>query len=147
MVVNPASNYVTVLDTGLPALPSRLRPGWPVPVAVWNGVVTGRSWSSRTGVGKWGHRLARWDHDQLVAGVRGRAAGGRKFGSSVTWTYCKVEGFVGSAARWVELQEGTSTTRRPIAESGAVVVVLDGEGPATVRILDDHEVEIDSYSL
>jgi hypothetical protein len=37
MAANPASDYVSVLNTGLPALPPRMRPGWPVPVAIWNG--------------------------------------------------------------------------------------------------------------
>jgi hypothetical protein len=50
-----------------------------------------------------------------------------------------VVGFAGSDARWVELQEGGITTRRPISDSGAFAVVVDGDGPAEVLVLDHDE--------
>ena len=50
-----------------------------------------------------------------------------------------VVGSAGSDARWVELQEGAETTRRPIADTGAFVVVVDGDGPAVVRVLDQED--------
>jgi hypothetical protein len=61
------------------------------------------------------------------------------YGSDSSWICRMVVGFAGSDARWVELQDGADTTRRPIADSGAFVVVVDGDGPAVVHVLDQDE--------
>jgi hypothetical protein len=175
MAANPASDYVSVLNTGLPALPPRMRPGWPVPVAIWNGDRHGAvmviedcdhdpycprdehyvamtyvyrrqgpdDWDLPSGSG--GTDWPGGTSTKSSLGAREVLLEGGQSGSSTGWMCSKVDGFVGSAARWVELEEGPNTTRRPIADSGAVVVVLDGDGPATVRIRDDDENVIDTY--
>jgi hypothetical protein len=152
-----------------------MRPGWPVPVAIWNGERYGAVMAvedcehdpgcasdehyvavtyvyRRQGPEDWelpsGSGGADWpggtSTNSSLAEREVLLEGGQS-GSSTGWMCWKVGGFVGSAARWVELEEGPNTTRRPIFDSGAFVVVLEGDGPATVRILDQSENVIDSY--
>lgn len=173
---SPAARYVSVLDTGLPARPARLKAGQPLPVAVWSGSRFG----AVTVIEDCDHDPYCTDSEHYVAmtyayqrqpdgwklpggaggtawpgGVSTNASlkeqqvlfdGGRS-GSTPGWTCWKVEGFAGSAGRWVELREGAEVTRSAIAPSGAFVVVLDGEGPATVCILDHDEKVIATYDF
>jgi hypothetical protein len=171
-----ASPYVSFLDTGLPALPERVTPGQPVPVAVWSGsrhaavmviedcdhdrdCPTVEHYAAITYTYRRGPNG--WDLPRTAGGTdwpggtstnislqpREVQLEGGQSGSSPEWMCWHVDGFVGSAARWVELTEGSDTTRHPIADSGAVTVVLNGEGPATVRILDQHENTMDTYTV
>jgi hypothetical protein len=176
VTINPASRYVAVLNTGLPVLPARVTAGQPLPVAVWTGPRFGAvtviedcdhdpycaddehyvamtyayqrdpdGWKLPQGAGgtDWPGRTS------TNASLKARQVlfDGGPSGSSPGWMCCKVEGFAGSAARWVELHEGPEATRRAISPSGAFVVVLNGEGPATVHILDRDEHVLATYEF
>jgi hypothetical protein len=176
MAFEATSRHVSALDDGLPTLPDRVRSGQPVPVAVWTGRRFGAvtaiedcvhdpfcptaehyvaiTYAYRRGPDGWepsnGAGGTDWPGGTSTSASldeREVLLEGGWSGPSDSWECLKVEGFAGRAARWVELSEGSETTRRPIAESGAFVVVLDGEGPATVRILDAAEDTVAKYEF
>jgi hypothetical protein len=176
VTINPAARYVSVLDTGLPVLPARVTAGQPLAVAVWIGPRFGAvtviedcdhdsfctrdehhvamtyayqrepdGWTLPIGGGGTDWPGGTSTNASLEA--RQVLFDGGRSGSSRGWMCSMVEGFAGSDARWVELNEGPETTRRAIAASGAFVVVLNGEGPATVTILDHDEQVIATYDF
>jgi hypothetical protein len=163
-----AARYLPVLETGLPVLPDRVSPGEPVPVAMWTGPRFGAvyaiedcphdpycgtdehyvatHYTYRRGPDGWelpdGSGSDDWpggtSTKTSLAPREVRSDSGR-YGSSRSWICRMVVGCAGSDARWVELQEGGDTIRRPISDTGAFVVVLDGDGPAVVHVLDQEE--------
>lgn len=174
---NKASRYVCVLDQGLPSLPARVTPGEPLPIAVWTGPRYGavtviedcehhpycQDEEHCTAMTYAYHRGSDgWELPQGAGGVdwpdgpctnaslddrEVRLEGGRS-APSRGWDCCQVEGFAGAAARWVELRESGSTTKRPLSPSGAFVVVLNGGGgPATVTVLDEDEAALGTYEF
>ena len=166
-----------MLNTGLPPLPPSLRPRWPVPVAIWSGERHGavmvvedcdhdphcpsephymamtycyrrqgpEEWELPSGCG--GTDWPGGTSTNSLLEEREVLLEGGQSGSSTGWMCSKADGFVGSAARWIELEEGAVTTRRAVSDSGAFVVVLDGDGPATVRILDRDESVIATHQF
>ena len=174
VTTNPAAQYVSVLEAGLPALPARVTAGRPQPVAVWVGPRFGAvtvvedcdhdpycaedehyvvmtyayqrepdGWQLPQGSGGTDWPGGTSTNASLKA--RQVSFDGGRSGSSPGWVCSMVTGFAGLDARWVQLNEGPETTRREIAASGAFVVVLNGEGPATVTILDRYEQVIATH--
>jgi hypothetical protein len=169
------SHFLRVLDDGLPAQPARMTPGSVVPIAVWNGPSFGAvmyledcEHDSFCGTDEhylmmsYAYRRVRdgWELPRGGGGTEWPVGGSTAVpfaprevlfgdcgphGSLPGWTCWIVDGVAGAAARWVELVEGTDTTRRDIGPSGAFIVVLEGSGPATVRVLDADKGVLDLY--
>lgn len=171
-----AGRHLPVLDSGLPVLPGRVSPGDPVAVAVWTGPQSGAvvviedcphdpycgtdehyvatTYSYRSGPDGWELPLGSGSSDwpggastKVSLEPREVLSESGLYGDDRYWICRMVVGFAGSDARWVELQEGSDTTRCPIAESGAFVVVVDGDGPAVVHVLDHDERPLDTHSF
>jgi hypothetical protein len=67
---------------------------------------------------------------------------------SGNWACFAVNGFVGKAARWIELiQNGESTRRCVDAPTGAVVVAMSEYRPATIRVLAANGTEVGHHTF
>jgi hypothetical protein len=157
-------------------LPDRVMPGEPVPVAVWTGrrfaaVYVIEDCLHDPYCGTEEHYVAThynyrrgpqgWElpngsgSDQWPGGTSTKASLPPRsvltdsgwYGSDSSWICRMVVGFAGSDARWVELHEGADTTRRPIDASGAFAVVVDGDGPAVIHVLDQDERPLYTHSF
>jgi hypothetical protein len=156
---------VWVLDNGLPPLPDGVDPGESVPVAQWVGprfaavlhiqwmwsedhnddslstetqvfVRRGQHWEIADGQGGSSWFDPPFERPSRV-GPRTVAIGHEFCATEPSRSCCAVDGFVGSDAAHIEVEDADGMTRRPVESPfGAVIVCSDGAGDATFRVLD-----------